>query len=76
MIDTAINITRRTFLKYVDDSELADVAEHLGYSWHPSQGLTMAGDYHVSYHRSKLHDERVYFFKWSGIEHVFTRGTP
>ena len=54
MIDTEIGITRRTFLKHVDDGELADIAEKLGYSWHHRNGLTMAGDWHVSYHRSKL----------------------
>jgi len=71
MIDNAIDITRRTFLKYVDDSELADIAENLGYCWHHSQGLTMAGDWHISYHRSKLHGKRVYYFKHSAIEYVF-----
>ena len=71
MIDNAIDITRRTFLKYVDHSELADIAENLGYCWHHTQGLTMAADYHISYHRSKVHGKRAYYFRWSGIEHVF-----
>jgi len=69
MIDNAIDITRSTFLKYADASELAYV---LGYCKHPSQGLTMAGDWHVSYHRSKLHGKRVYYFTHSAIEYVFT----
>jgi hypothetical protein len=73
MIDNAIDITRRTFLKYVDHSELADMAENLGYCWHPTQGLTMAADWHISYHRSKLHDKRVYYFRHSCIEYVFIR---
>jgi len=73
MIDNAIDINRRTFRQYVDDSELADIEESLGYCWHPSQGLTMAGDYHVSYHRSKLHGKRVYYFRYSAIEFVFTK---
>lgn len=71
MIDDAMMITRRTFLKHVDYNELQDIEESLGYCWHPSQGLTMAGDYHVSYHRSKLHGKRVYYFCHSGIEYVF-----
>lgn len=64
-------LTRRTFLKHVDREELAELEKGCGYEAHPSQGLTMAGDWHVSYHRSRLHGKRVYFFKWSGIEYVF-----
>lgn len=71
MIDSAIEITRRTFLKHVDRESLREVEASLGCAAHPSQGLTMAGDFHVSYHRSKLHGKRVYFFKHSAIEHVF-----
>ncbi len=72
MIDDAIDITRQTFLKHVDMAELKDINWSLGYVEHPSQGLTMAGDFHVSYHRSKLHDKRVYYFAHSSIEYVFT----
>ena len=72
MIDNATDITRRTFLKYVDDSELADITENLGSCWHHSQGLTMSQDWAVSYHRSKLHGKRVYYFCHSAIEYVFT----
>jgi hypothetical protein len=39
--------------------------------------LTMAGDYHVEYFRSTLHGCRVYGFRHSAIEYVFTRrGEP
>lgn len=73
MIDNAIDISRKTFLQHVDRDALSEVEARLGYEKHPSQGLTMAGDYHVSYHRSKLHGSRVYYFNWSGIEYVFTK---
>ena len=73
MIDNATDITRRTFLKHVDRESLRAEEWSLGYMAHPRHGLTMAGDWHVSYHRSELHDERVYYFKHSAIEHVFTR---
>lgn len=67
MIDQAIDITRRTFLQHVDRDQLRDIEGQLGYgSW-----LHMASDYHVSYHRSKLHGQTVYFFKHSAIEYVF-----
>ena len=73
MIDNAIDISRKTFLNHVDNSELSDIAEGFGYAKHPSQGLTMAGDWHISYHRSKLHGKRVYYFRYSAIEYVFTK---
>ena len=38
MIDAAIDITRKTFLKHTDNNELGDIAENLGYCWHHSQG--------------------------------------
>lgn len=68
MIDQAETITRRTFLRHCDP---ASIAADLGYSAHPAQGLTMAGDWAVSYHRSTYRGARVYFFAWSAIEHVF-----
>lgn len=74
MIDSALGITRRTFLLHVDQDELKGIEAKLGYASHHKQGLTMAADWHVSYHRGTLHEERVYFFSWSGIEHVFTAG--
>ena len=71
MTASAIKITRRTFLKYVDVVELNEIATSLGYAVHPKQGLTMAGDWGVSYCRSVLHGKRVYYFLWSRIEYVF-----
>ncbi|WP_444679581.1 hypothetical protein [Halomonas sp. E19] len=71
MIDEEVSITRRTFLAHVDPTDLHHVESMLGYAKHPRQGLTMAGDFHVSYHRSRLHGECVYYFKHSAIEYVF-----
>lgn len=71
MIHNARDITRRTFLKYADADDLLAIEEALGYETHWKKGLTMAGDFHVSYHRSKLHGKTVYFFTHSAIEHVF-----
>jgi hypothetical protein len=72
MIDTAIDISRRTFRKHVLLDDLIEAEGLLGYERHYKNGLTMAGDYHVSYHRSKLHGKRVYYFSHSAIEYVFT----
>ena len=71
MIESAMEISRRTFLSHVSKTEIRRIEQELGYSDHPSRGITMAGDYAVSYYRGKLHGERVYFFVWSAIEHVF-----
>ena len=73
MVDDAITISRDAFLYHVDRSDLFNLEKALGYEYHPSRGLTMAGDYHVSYHRSKLHGKRVYYFRHSAIEYVFTQ---
>lgn len=64
-------ITRATFLKHVDRSDLRNLERNLQYASHPSQGLTMAADWSVSYFRSKLHGRTVYGFDWSAIEYVF-----
>ncbi len=71
MIDDAREITRTTFLKHVDRDDLRRVEEDCGYSAHPKQGLTMAGDYHVSYHKSKWNGRLAYYFRWSAIEYYF-----
>jgi hypothetical protein len=54
MIDSSNSITRRTFLKYIDRKELQEIESQLGYSNHPKKGLTMASDWSVTYHKSKL----------------------
>jgi hypothetical protein len=72
MIDANREITRRTFLGHVNLSDLAALADQLGYSRRSRDGLTMANDWAISYHKSLLHREVVYYFRWSAIEYVFT----
>lgn len=73
LIEHGRNITRRTFLKHVDREALDMLASELGYCRHPAQGLTMARDFHVSYHRYRALGAQpwVYWFRWSSIEFVF-----
>lgn len=71
MVDSCIDITRRTFLKHVDRQQMAEMERGLGYEKHRSKGLTMASDWAVSYHRSKYRGKPCYYFCWSGIEHIF-----
>jgi len=73
--DSCIDISRKTFLSKVDRTQLAEIEAELGYEAHPSRGLTMAGDYHVSYHRSRVRHKWFYFFRHSEIEYVFTQGS-
>lgn len=73
IVHDARDITRRTFLQHVDRDKLREIEQRLGYATHPRQGLTMAADYHVSYHRSRHKGKTVYFFRWSCIEHIFTQ---
>jgi len=71
MIDESRDISRRTFLQHVDRENLREVELRLGYSDHPSHGLTMAGDYHVSYSKSVYRGRPCVYFTWSAIEHIF-----
>lgn len=68
MIRSAKEITRRTMLQHVD---LRPIARQLGYEDHPSQGLTMAKDWAVSYFKSTFRGWPAYYFYWSHIEHIF-----
>jgi hypothetical protein len=75
LISDCREITRRTFCRHVNQISREQVEAELGYAPHcPDSVLTMKRDYHVSYHRSKLHGNTVYLFKWSAIEYVFTIG--
>lgn len=67
LINDAVMITRRTFLQHVDREALQRLEEECGYDSHWKRGLTMAGDFHVSYHRYR----DIYYFRWSAIEYVF-----
>ena len=72
LIDGAKEITRSSFLRHVDREQMRALEMELGYSVRRDGGSTMNRDYHVSYHRSKLHGQTVYLFKHSAIEYVFT----
>lgn len=72
MIDQQLSITRRTFCKNVDRQSREDLERDFGYAPHDKDAvLTMASDYLVSYAKSKLHGETVYFINHSAIEYVF-----
>lgn len=72
MIEANQQITRRTFCKNVDRQSREDWERRFGYAPHcHGASLTMARDWAVSYHKSKLHGETVYYIRHSAIEYVF-----
>jgi len=71
MVSEGIDISRRAFIKNVGLENTRKLEEDLGYEAHWKRGLTMAQDWSVSYWRGKLYGYRVYYVKWSMIEHVF-----
>jgi hypothetical protein len=68
-------IARRTFLKHVNREQLREWERRLGYADHASMGLTMAGDYHVTYYKSRFNGRRCVGFDWSRIDHIFGEPT-
>lgn len=73
LISGCKSITRKTFQRHTHPVDRAQLEQALGYAPHdPSAKLTMRRDFHVSYHKSKLHGQTVYLFKHSAIEYIFT----
>lgn len=74
MVKHATHLSRRRFLQAVDRTDLANIEHQLGYA--PARRrngeLTMARDWHVSYHRSRWQGKPCVYFVWSAIEHIFT----
>lgn len=72
MVDSAQDITRRTFCRHVDQQSREEVERALGYQVGPGPDLTLARDWHVSYHKSTYRGRPCVYFRWSAIEHIFT----
>lgn len=72
-IGRAKEITRKSFLRHVGAKQMDTIEYNLGYAHRNSRtALNMANDYHVSYYAGKMYGRRVYYFKWSAIEYIFT----
>lgn len=69
--DNSREITRQTFLGYVDKLSLKELELSLGYAAHPKQGLTMAGDFHVRYYRGVFRGKPSVWIDWSAINFIF-----
>ncbi len=84
-IDAEDDITIKELLENVDREHVIEFCHALHYTGptkefndadHPQHneenfGMSMEEDYHVSYHRSELFGREVWYFKHSGIEHVY-----
>ncbi len=71
MVDEAREITRQTFLRYVDPEDLADLAETLGYARHHSQGMTLASEGYVRYYKSVYQGRPCVYMDHSATEYIF-----
>jgi hypothetical protein len=71
MKDAAVETTRRTFMSYLAPDQWRQIQLDLGYD-PTGHELSLAKDWHVSYHRSLYRGEPCVYLVWSGIEYVFT----
>jgi len=69
LIDREIDISYKTFRKYVSGKDLR--AEFPIYDWGVKGGLHLQDDWSVSFHRSKYKGKFYYYMKQSGIEHIW-----
>ncbi len=73
MAQHATRITYNTLLRQVGKPFL-EMQRELGYDVGGMRGgLRMEPDFNVSYHKSVYKDEPCYYFRWSGIEHIFLK---
>jgi len=68
LMDIAIDITYRTLVKHVGESQLRTAFPD--YDWH-KPGLHLSEDFAVSFYRSRWKGDNVYIVKHSGIEHFW-----
>lgn len=68
MLDTDEPVSRRTLSYHVGSEQLRDIERWLGYS----RELPMSRDWAVGYHRGIYRGVPAYWFRWSGMEYIFT----
>lgn len=76
MIDNEVDVSWETFKKHVDLDQVRDLFPNYywrGYNKKSDVGdLTLWNDWAVTFHRSKLYGETVYFIRHSAIEYIFS----
>ena len=72
MIDGALEITYKTFMKHVNRSEMAELFPTYGWYCDDSKDLLrIKNDFCVSYYRSKFKGFKCYYVSHSSIEYIF-----
>lgn len=66
-VQSAQQVTRRTFLRYVDNDEMQHIEAQLGYD----RRLPMSSDPRVGYYKSTFYGYPIVFFDWSAMEYIF-----
>ncbi len=69
MVDNAIEISYRTFIKHVPIEEIKELFPY--YDFHGKGGLNLKHDWAVSFHRSKYRGRRCYYMRHSSIEYIW-----
>lgn len=68
MIEKNRQITRKTFLRYIDKEQLRDIEE----TWLKyTRKSPMSKDWHVTYHKSMWGENPCVYFRHSAIEYIF-----
>jgi hypothetical protein len=65
MIDMAKEISYNTFRKYVSIKEITKEFDY------KRMGLTIKGDWHISYYKSFFLEKPCVYMKHSGIEYIY-----
>lgn len=71
MTEQAKAVTYRTMMRHCEG--MFEFAKELGYNRSRSQGLTLKRDWAVSFHKSFYGSWPCYYFRWSGIEHIWIK---
>ena len=71
-IDTARDITRKTFNSRVDLDDRRSIEQRLGYAIGQEKGLHAKSDYHIRYLAGTYHDKPAVAMVHSAIEYMFT----
>lgn len=71
MVDACRDISYRTFRRHCEGVDAWAVG--MGYAAHPSRGLTLSADWHVSYHKSRYRGKPCYYLRHSAIEYIWVK---
>ena len=70
MLETAVQVTRGTYVRHTDDGSRRELEVGLGYD----RFMPITQDWHVGYFKGVYRGVPAYWLTWSAIEHVFTLG--